>query len=61
MPFRGPVRLLAAVPEPHATIGVLAVGALAGLVFAVLVATDLAKFGIVVREEQQRQFWRATR
>jgi hypothetical protein len=41
IPFRGPVRLLAGLPEPTATIGALAVGALAGLVFAGLVATDL--------------------
>jgi hypothetical protein len=41
IPLRGPVRLLAAIPEPHATIGFLAAGALAGLVFAALVAIDL--------------------
>src|SRR5437763_17059084 len=41
IPFRGPVRRLAGLPEPTATIGALAIGALAGLVFAGLVATDL--------------------
>jgi hypothetical protein len=41
IPFRGPVRLLAGLPEPAATIVALAVGALAGLVFAALVAADL--------------------
>jgi hypothetical protein len=46
IPFRGPVRLLAGLPEPAATIGALAVGALAGLVFAGLVAIDLRTIAI---------------
>jgi hypothetical protein len=41
IPFRGPVRLLAGLPEPTTTIGAFAIGALAGLLFAGLVATDL--------------------
>lgn len=39
-PFRGPFLLVAAVDEPHATVGALAVGGLAGLVVAYLTALD---------------------
>jgi hypothetical protein len=39
-PSRGPFLLVAAVAEPHATIGALALGGLAGLVVAYLAALD---------------------
>jgi hypothetical protein len=39
-PFHGPFRLVASVPEPHATIGALAIGGLAGLVLATMAALD---------------------
>ena len=40
VPFQGPLRLLRSVPEPYATIGSLAVGAVAGLVLAFLAVRD---------------------
>jgi hypothetical protein len=39
-PFHGPFRLVASVSEPYATIGALAIGGLAGLVFATMAALD---------------------
>jgi hypothetical protein len=40
VPFQGPFKLVASVPEPHASIGALVVGGLAGLVLATLAALD---------------------
>ena len=40
VPFQGPFKLVASVPEPHATIGALAIGGLAGLVLATMAALD---------------------
>ena len=39
-PFQGPFKLVEAVPEPHASIGALVVGGLAGLVLATLAELD---------------------
>jgi hypothetical protein len=39
-PFRGPFRLVQQIPEPQATIGALALGAIAGLVLAGLVDAE---------------------
>jgi hypothetical protein len=49
-PFQGPFRLVASVPEPHATIGALAIGGLAGLVLATLAAVD--RLTVTVRDDQ---------
>lgn len=40
MPLPGPLKLVASLPEPHATIGALAVGAVAGLVLAFIGASE---------------------
>lgn len=40
VPFKGPFRFIESAREPYATIGVLALGGLAGLVLAFLVALD---------------------
>ncbi|GGP40999.1 YqeB family protein [Saccharothrix coeruleofusca] len=39
-PMRGPFQLVASIPEPHATVGALVVGALGGLVLSVLAALE---------------------
>jgi len=50
VPFQGPFELVASVPEPHATIGALAIGGLAGLVLAILAALD--RLTVTVADDQ---------
>jgi hypothetical protein len=50
VPFQGPFKLVASVPEPHATIGALVVGGLAGLVLATLAALD--RLTVTVADDQ---------
>jgi hypothetical protein len=50
VPFQGPFELVASVPEPHATIGALAIGGLAGLVLATLAALD--RLTVTVADDQ---------
>jgi hypothetical protein len=49
-PFQGPFKLVESVPEPHATIGALVVGGLAGLVLATLAALD--RLTVTVADDQ---------
>jgi hypothetical protein len=50
VPFQGPFKLVASAPEPHASIGALAVGGLAGLVLATLAALD--RLTVAVADDQ---------
>jgi hypothetical protein len=50
VPFQGPFKLVASVPEPHASIGALVVGGLAGLVLATLAALD--RLTVTVADDQ---------
>jgi hypothetical protein len=50
LPFQGPFKLVAAVPEPHASIGALVIGGLAGLVLATLAALD--RLTVTVADDQ---------
>jgi hypothetical protein len=49
-PFQGLFKLVASVPEPHASVGALAVGGLAGLALAVLAA--LERLTVTVADDQ---------
>ena len=49
-PFQGPFKLVESVPEPHASIGALVVGGLAGLVLATLAALD--RLTVTVADDQ---------
>ena len=50
VPFQGPFKLVESVPEPHASIGALVVGGLAGLVLATLAALD--RLTVTVGDDQ---------
>jgi hypothetical protein len=50
VPFQGPFELVASAPEPHASIGALVVGGLAGLVLAILAALD--RLTVTVADDQ---------
>jgi hypothetical protein len=50
VPFQGPFKLVASVPEPHASVGALVVGGLAGLVLATLAALD--RLTVTVADDQ---------
>ena len=50
VPFQGPFKLVASAPEPHASIGALVVGGLAGLVLATLAAFD--RLTVTVADDQ---------
>jgi hypothetical protein len=50
VPFQGPFKLVASAPEPHASIGALVVGGLAGLVLATLAALD--RLTVTVADDQ---------
>jgi hypothetical protein len=50
VPFQGPFKLVASVPEPHASIGALVIGGLAGLVLATLAA--LHRLTVTVADDQ---------
>jgi hypothetical protein len=50
VPFQGPFELVASVPEPHGSIGALAIGGLAGLVLAILAALD--RLTVTVADDQ---------
>jgi hypothetical protein len=49
-PFQGPFKLVDSVPDPHATIGALIVGGLAGLMVATLAALD--RLTVTVADDQ---------
>jgi hypothetical protein len=50
VPFQGPFKLVASIPEPRATIGALAIGGLAGLVLATVAALD--RLTVTVADDQ---------
>jgi hypothetical protein len=50
VPFKGPLELVALVPDPHATIGSLALGIAGGLVIAVTAEQDYLK--VTVEDDQ---------
>jgi hypothetical protein len=50
VPFKGPLELLASVPDPQATIGSLALGVAGGLVVAVLAEQDYVR--VIVEDDQ---------
>jgi hypothetical protein len=65
-PFQGPFKLVASIPEPQATIGALVVGAVAGLVLALLAAMERLTVTVsddqvaVARGESTREIKRAS-
>ncbi|WP_216214454.1 YqeB family protein [Amycolatopsis aidingensis] len=65
IPFQGPLELIDSIPEPHLTIGVLAVGALAGLALGFVaqhesLTVTLSPDRVVLdREDTKREFDRA--
>ncbi|GAB3498588.1 YqeB family protein [Amycolatopsis cihanbeyliensis] len=65
IPFQGPLELIDSVPEPHLTIGVIVVGALAGLVLGFvaqhesLTVTVTPDRVVLDREDTEREFDRA--
>jgi hypothetical protein len=50
VPFKGPLELVASVPDPQATIGSLALGVAGGLVVAVLAEQDYVR--VIVEDDQ---------
>jgi hypothetical protein len=66
VPFKGPLELVASVPEPYATIGSLALGIVGGLVVAVLAEQDYVRVTVdddkvtVARGGSSRQVRRAS-
>jgi hypothetical protein len=50
IPFKGPLELVASIPDPYATIGSLALGIAGGLVVAVLAEQDYVK--VTVEDDQ---------